>query len=164
MMRNAISAAMLSSLVVCGSAGASAAFECPVKSVGANAAQDQAIAAAVPAGDALDDVSKLNAAVASLRATGIGNAVVIDSLISAYCPTVARSTVLNDEQKRAQVRRFAGRITRVVYGLESAEAVILDVPFRPDVIAQINARAAAERISPEAFVANAVTRDLKAAR
>jgi hypothetical protein len=163
-MRIAKLAAVLSTVFVCGSANVAFALECPVKSVGANAAQDQVIAAAIPAGDALDDVSKLNAAVASLRATGIGNAVVIDSLISAYCPTVARSTVLNDEQKRAQVRRFAGRITRVVYGLESAEAVILDVPFRPDVIAQINARAAAERISPEAFVANAVARDLKAAR
>jgi hypothetical protein len=53
---------------------------------------------------------------------------------------------------------------RVVYSLDSAEAVILDVPFRPDVIDAINARARAERISPEAWVAQAIDRDLKAAR
>jgi hypothetical protein len=161
MFRKAMLAAMVVSLCVAGSANVARAFVCPVKSVGANAAQDQAIAAAIPSGDALDDVTKLNEAVASLRAKGIGNAVIIDSMISSYCPAVARDTALTDAQKRAQVRRFAGRITRVVYGLESAEAVILDVPFAPDVAAQINARAAAEKISPETWVANAVGRALK---
>ena len=57
--------------------------------------------------------------------------------------------------------RFASRIVRVVYALDSADAVILDVPFRPAVIDAINAKAAAERISPEAWVANAISRDLK---
>jgi hypothetical protein len=71
---------------------------------------------------------------------------------------------LSDDQKRAQVRRFAARAVRVVYSLDSADAVILDVPFAPGVLAAINAKAAAERISPEAWVANAVGRDLKAAR
>ena len=113
-----------------------------------------AIARAIPAGDALDDVTKLNAAVTALRAKGVSNAVLVDSLISSYCPAVARNTALNDEQKRAQVRRFAARIMRVVYSLDSAEAVILDVPFRPDVVDAINARARAERISPEAWVAH----------
>lgn len=163
-MRNAILAAVMSSLVVCGSATAVSAFVCPVKSLAANATQDQAIAAALPAGDALAEVSKLNAAVNALRATGIGNAIIIDSLISAYCPTVARATALSDEQKAAQVRRFAARVTRVVYALESVDAVILDIPFRPDVVDAINARAAAARMSPEAWVASAVDAALKGAR
>lgn len=163
-MQKALHAAMVSLLVVCGSASASAAFVCPVKSPGANAAQDQIIAKALPAGDALDDVTKLNAAVGELRATGVSNAIVIDSLISSYCPAVARNTALSDDQKRARVARFASRIVRLVYALDSADAVILDVPFRPGVIDAINAKAAAERISPEAWVANAVDRDLKATR
>jgi hypothetical protein len=151
-------------MVACGSTGVSAAFVCPVKSPGANAAQDQAIAKAIPAGNALDDVTRLNTAVTDLRAQGVSNAVLIDSLISSYCPAVARNTALSDDQKRAQVRRFASRIVRVVYSLDSADAVILDVPFTPGVIDAINAKAAAERISPEAWVANAIGRDLKAAR
>lgn len=161
-MQKALHAAMVSLLVACGSASASAAFVCPVKSPGANAAQDQTIAKAIPVGDALDDVTKLNAAVTSLRAKGVSNAILIDSMISSYCPAVARNTALSDEQKRAQVARFASRIVRVVYALDSADAVILDVPFRPGVIDAINAKAAAERISPEAWVANAIGRDLKA--
>lgn len=163
-MRNAVGAAVVSLLVACGSTAASAAFVCPVKSPGASAAQSRAIAKAIPAGNALDDVTKLNAAVTDLRAKRVSNAILIDSLISSYCPAVARNTALSDDQKRAQVRRFASRIVRVVYALDSADAVILDVPFRPNVIDSINAKAAAERISPEAWVANAIDRDLKAAR
>lgn len=164
MMRKASLAAMMSFLFVCGSVSVSAAFVCPVKSVGANAAQDQAIAAAIPAGDALDDTAKLNAAVAALRAKDVSNAIIVDSLISSYCPAVARNTALNDEQKRAQVRRFAVRMTRIVYALDSVDAVILDVPFAPGVIAAINAKAAAEKISPEAWVVKAIDRELKAGR
>jgi hypothetical protein len=157
-MRYAVLLAM-TSLLFC--ASAQAAFVCPVKSVGTNPAQDQAIAAAIPAGNALDDVTKLNAAVTALQAKGVSNAVLVDSLISSYCPTVAGNSALTDNQKRAQVRRFAGRIVRLVYSLESADAVILDVPFAPNVIAAINARAAAEKISPEAWVAKAIARDVK---
>ena len=160
-MRHAVLVAM-TSLFFC--ASAEAAFVCPVKSVGTSAAQDQAIAAAIPAGNALDDVTKLNAAVTALRTKGVSSAVLVDSLISSYCPAVARNTALNDEQKRAQVRRFASRIVGLVYSLESADAVILDVPFAPGVIATINARAAVEKISPEVWVAKAVERDLKAVR
>jgi hypothetical protein len=161
--RNAVLVAVTASLFACGAANA-AAFVCPQKSAGANAAQAKTIAAAIPSGDALADVSKLNAAVTALRSKGVSNGVMVDSLISTYCPTVARNTALSDEQKRAQVRRFASKIVGVVYSLESADAVILDVPFPPAVIATINSRAAAGKISPEAWVARAVERDLKAAR
>jgi hypothetical protein len=164
MIRNAALAAMLSLLFVCGSAGAAGALVCPVPSAGANAAEKQAIAAALPAGHALDDAAKLDAAVTALRARGVSNASVVDGLIASYCPTVARDTGLSDQEKRTLVRRFAARIVQLVYALDSAEAVILDVPFRPDVMAQINARAAAERVSPEAWVADAIGRELKQSR
>ena len=160
MMRNAV-LAMMTSLLVWGSGNAAYAFVCPVKSVGANAAQDQAITQAIPAGDALDDAAKLNAAIAALRAKGVSNAIVVDSLIASYCPVVARNTALSDDGKRVQVRRFAARMVRIVYSLDSVDAVILDVPFRPGVVDAINAKAAAERLSPEAWVANAVDRMLK---
>ena len=159
-MRNAMLAVVLSSVFVCGSAGVSAALVCPVPAPGANAAQDQTIAQAISAGDALADVGKLNAAIAALRAKGIGNAIIVDALIGAYCPGVARAA-LTDEQKRAQVRRFAARVTRTVYALDSVDAVILDVPFPPAVLDAVNARAAAEKVTPEAWVAGAIDRVLK---
>jgi len=150
--------------VVLASAPASAAFVCPVKSVGASGAQNRAIAKAIPAGHALDDVTKLNAAVTALRAKGVSNALLVDSLIASYCPAVARSTALTDNQKRAQVQRFASRIVRLVYSLESEDVVILDVPLAPAVAAAVNARAAFEKVSPENWVAKTIARDLKAAR
>jgi hypothetical protein len=161
MMRNVLLLAM-TSLFFC--ASAEAAFVCPVKAVGTNAEQDRAIAAAIPAGDAFADVTKLNTAVTALRAKGVSNAALVDSLIASYCPAVARNTALTDQQKQAQVRRFASRVVALVYTLESADAVILDVPLPPAVAAAVNARAAAEKISPETWVAKAVERDLKAAR
>ena len=160
MMRNAV-LAMMTSLLVWGSGNAAYAFVCPVKSVGASEGQDQAIAKAISAGDALDDAVKLSAAIAALRAKGVSNAIIVDSLIASYCPVVARNTALSDDGKRVQVRRFAARMVRIVYSLDSVDAVILDVPFRPGVVDAINAKAAAERLSPEAWVANAVDRMLK---
>jgi len=145
------------SLMVCGSPAASAAFVCPVQSAGADAA-------AVPAGQALGDANTLNGAIAALREKGLGNAMIVDRLIASYCPVVAGNAALNDDQKRAQVRHFAARTVRLVYALESAGAVFLDVPFQPEQIDAINARAAAERISPEAWVAGVVDRALKGAR
>jgi len=161
MTRRALVGAAMVTLVAIAPVAASAAFECPVPAPGAAPAQSQAIKAALPAGDAFADLTKLNAAVASLRSQGIGNAIIIDNLIAAYCPTVADNAALTEAQKREAVRRFAGQITRTVYGLESEDAVILDVPFPPNVIAAINARAAAAKISPEAWVAKAIARDVK---
>jgi hypothetical protein len=163
-MRTIVLAAVISSLFVCGTANVAAAFVCPVKSLGANAAQDQAIAAVIAAGDGLANVTKLNAAIDVLRGQGIENAIIVDGLIAAYCPTVAGNAALSDAHKRAQVQGFAARVTRAVYSLDSVDAVILDVPFRPDVIDAINARAAAARVSPEAWVASTVEGALKGAR
>ncbi len=141
-----------------------APFVCPAKVVGADASQVPQITSVMPAGDALDDVAKLNAAVATLRERGISSGIIIDNLISAYCPVVAANASMNDQQKTAQVRRFAAKVVRIVYALDSAEDIILDVPFQPGVMNVINSRASAERLAPEQWVANAVGSYLKAGR
>lgn len=152
-------------VVLVGQSPLSAApFVCPAKVVGAGSSQAPQITSVIPTGDALDDVAKLNTAVATLRERGISSGIIIDNLISSYCPAVAANASLNDQQKTAQVRRFAAKIVRVVYALDSADQVILDVPFQPDVLNMINSRAGAERIAPEQWVANAVGSYLKAVR
>ena len=139
-------------------------FVCPAKVVGASSSQEQQIASVIPSGDALDDVAKLNVAVAALRSQGISSGIIIDNLISAYCPGVAANASLNDQQKTTQVRRFSAKIIRVVYGLDSGDDIILDVPFQPDVIDVINSKASAERLAPEQWVANAIGSYLKGVR
>jgi hypothetical protein len=146
------------------SALSAAPLVCPAKIVAADSAQVPQITSAIPPGDALDDVAKLNAVVSTLRTRGIGSAIIIDNLISAYCPVVAANAALNDQQKTAQMRRFASKIVRIVYGLDSGDDIILDVPFKPDVMNVINSKAIAERLAPEEWVANAVGSYLKGAR
>ncbi len=131
-----------------------AAFECPNPAPGGNAAQQKSIAAALPADPSTEDL-KMNEAVTALRSQGIAPSAIVDGLIAAYCPAIARDSALNENARRARLRHFAGQAVRMAYGLESADAIILDVPFPPDTVVAINARAKAEGVSPDAYVANA---------
>ena len=51
------------------------------------------------------------------------------------------------------MRRFAGRVTQLVYQIENTEEILLDVPFKPEQVDEIRSRAAAEGVTPEAWVA-----------
>lgn len=142
-----------------GQALAAGPFECPTKPL--EAAQAAKIRALLPAGDAYAQVEKLNAAVAALKAEGASPVLVIDNLIAAYCPLIAAQPGLSDAQKSALVSRFAGRITRTVFGLDGADQIILDVAFPPAVVDAINAKAQAAGVSPEAWIQSTVTTALK---
>jgi hypothetical protein len=137
------------------------ALECPVPAAGGQGAEIRAL---LPTGDAFADVARLNASVATLRQKGISQALIIDGLIGAYCPLVAANAGLTDAQRTARVRQFAARIARTVYALDSADEIILDVPFAPAAVEAINARAKAAGMSPESWVADAVGKVLGTAR
>ncbi|MCK0207376.1 hypothetical protein MWN33_04940 [Starkeya koreensis] len=138
---------------------AAGAFECPAKPL--EAKQAAAIKAVLPTGDAFDNVGQLNAAVTELKASGVGPVLIIDNLIAAYCPTVAAQGELSDAKKASLVNRFAARITRVVYSLEGADEVILDVSFPPAIVDAINVKAQAAGVSQQAFIRGAVDNALK---
>jgi hypothetical protein len=148
-------------LALCGAqpALAAGAFECPKSTL--EASQAATIKAALPAGDGLDAPDALDAAVDSLRAKGIGSGLIIDGVITAYCPSVAAQGGLSDAAKTEKLATFASRVTRTVYALDSADAVILDVAFPPAILNDINAKAAAAKVSPEAWVRGAVDAALK---
>jgi hypothetical protein len=131
-------------------------FECSWRPVKDEPPQVRDISTLLPVGDDLDQPVKLNAAVDTLRKQGLSEASIINNLIAAYCPTVAANQVLDDRQKTAKLRRFASRMTRVIYSLESADEIILDVPFSPGALDAINAKAQAAGITPEAWVAQIV--------
>ncbi|MFG1341421.1 hypothetical protein [Xanthobacter autotrophicus] len=138
---------------------AAGAFECPAKPL--ESAQAASIKALLPTGDAFDQVERLNTAVTTLKAQGASPVLVIDNLIAAYCPVVAAQSGLTDAQKTVRVTRFAARITRTVYALDTADAIILDVSFPPQVVNAITAKAQAAGVSPEAWIQSAVTAALK---
>ena len=134
-------------------------FVCPTQPI--DAAQAARVKAMLPSGDAYDQVGALNTAVTTLKAEGVNPVIVVDSLISAYCPTVAEQTGLTDAQKTERVRRFAARIVRTVYAIDSADAIFLDVSFPPLVVDAINAKARAVGVSPEDWIRTVVNSALK---
>ncbi|WP_428030111.1 hypothetical protein [Ancylobacter sp.] len=138
---------------------AAGGFECPKSTL--EASQAATIRAALPTGDGLDAPDALDAAVDSLRAKGIGSGLIIDGVITAYCPSVAAQAGLTDAQKTEQLAGFASRVTRTVYSLDSEDAVILDVAFPPAILNVINDRADAAKVTPEAWVRGAVDAALK---
>ncbi len=146
-------------LVAAQPALAASAFECPKSTL--EASQAATIKSVLPTGDGLDKPDALDAAVDSLRAANIGSGLIIDGVIAAYCPTVAAETGLSDAAKTEKMASFASRVTRTVYSLDSADAVILDVPFAPEILNAINTKAAAAKVSPEAWVRQAVDAALK---
>ena len=141
------------------STSAYAAFECPTQPL--EAARASAIAAVLPTGDAFDDRVALASAVTTLKAEGASLPMVVDNLISAYCPTVADVTGLTDAEKTAKVNQFASRITRTVYNLESADGIILDINFPTLMMDAIEAAAKASNVSANDWVKGVVAEALK---
>lgn len=138
-------------------AWAAAGFECPVPS----AQLTKKLEGLLPAGDAFDKVEALNASVDALRAEGVPSALIIDALVSNFCPTVAAQQGLSDGQKSARVSRFAGRAAAEVYSLGSEDEVILDVSFPPQIVNAIEAKAGAAGMTSDQWIRAAVDMALR---
>lgn len=133
------------------------AFECPWAKPADEPAAVKELRVSFGKQDPLNEPDALDAAVDQLRKAGANRAQVIDNLISAYCPVVADNAALNNRQKAARVQRFASVAAPLVYSLENAEEIILNVPVPPDVLDAVNARAHAAKITPEEWAAAAVS-------
>ncbi|MFC5387410.1 hypothetical protein ACFPLB_15735 [Aquamicrobium segne] len=140
------------------SISARAAFECPTQPL--ETAHNSIIAAALPTGAAFDDRTALTAALTALHAEGVSMPIIVDTLIAAYCPTIANETGLSDAQKTQKVNQFALRMTRMVYQLDSTEAIILEVNFPPLVMNSIEAKAKEAGVSAADWVESIVQQAL----
>lgn len=130
-------------------------FECAWLPAGQTPSAE--VAALLSGGDPIDNPAVLNAAVGKLSASGLRPALIIDGLVSAYCPTVAANAALTDAQKTVRMQAFAARTVRLVYALESADAIILDVPLPPTVVDAVNAKARAANVTQQDWLAGVVT-------
>jgi hypothetical protein len=106
-------------------------FECPEPIDETTPAKRAEIQKLLPLGNAMDKPDRLNASIDALRNLGLPRTLIIDHLIGAYCPTVATGNSLSVAEKTAKVRRFASRVTVLVYDVEEASEIILNVPLRP---------------------------------
>ncbi|MEP9387991.1 hypothetical protein [Mesorhizobium sp. KR9-304] len=132
-------------------------FECAWRPVDADTGGVHDVKSLLPLGDPLDNPAQLMAVVDTLRKQGLAEILIIDNLIGQYCPIVAADTSLNDDQKTLRVRQFATQITSLVFSAEDAQEIVLDVPFPPDVVDQIEAKARAAGVSPEIWIAETVS-------
>ncbi len=140
---------------------AAANFECPLPVQPIVPAGLQEIQRLLPDGNAMTDIGRLNVAVGTLRRDGMSKSLIIDHLVSAYCPMVAQESSLTETEKAARLRRFTVQITQLVYSLESGLDIIINVPLTPDVVAVLNATASKQGLSGAGWIAMTVENALQ---
>lgn len=165
MLKTVLAGAAIGIAISLGAATAQAAtgdFVCPAITGGAGQVDAKTVQALLGTGDPLDKPDQLDAAVDALRKAGANRAIIIDNLVSAYCPTVAANKSLTNYQKNVRVQRFASIVTQRVFNLANEEAVLLDVALPPSMFDAINARAKAAGVSAQEWVAGVVAQSLGA--
>ncbi|MEY9152615.1 hypothetical protein [Bradyrhizobium japonicum] len=138
--------------------GAKMSFECPESIDETTPAKRAEIQKLLPVGNAMDDPGRLNSSIDALRRLGLSRTLIIDHLIGAYCPTVARDNSLSDADRTAKVRRFASRLTVLVYDVEEAS---LNVPLKPSMVDEVTARARKAGLSVEDWLSRMVASALQ---
>ena len=115
----------------------------------------------LPDDNAMADIGRLTATVGTLRQDGMSKSQIIEHLVGVYCPMVAQESSLTEAEKNAHIRRFIGQVTQLVYSFESGLDIIINVPFTPDVVDAINARARKQGLSGPAWIAMTVENALQ---
>ena len=136
-------------------------FECPNPFTPTTPAKLEQVKGLLPDANAMTDVGLLNVAIGTLRRDGMSKSLIIDHLIGAYCPMVARDAALTDAEKATLVRRFSGEVTRLVYSLESGLDIIINVPLTPDVVDAVNSTAKEQGLSGPAWIAMTIDNALQ---
>jgi hypothetical protein len=146
-------AVLLSSFAPSASAGVRDA-ECPWVPIADRPAE--AIAAMMPPAESLRDLAALPDIVSSLRQHGLTSGIIVDSLVSTYCPLVAGDAALSEAQKSSAIQRFAASVRNVVYAYSGADQIILDVTLPTAVVTAAQAKAKAAGVSVEDWIAKLV--------
>jgi hypothetical protein len=143
-------------------AGAAAEqFECPLAVKPTMPAKLAQIQRSLPDANAMVDVARLTATVSTLRQDGMPKSLIIDHLVGVYCPIVAQESSLTEAEKTANLRRFTGQVTQLVYSLASGLDVIINVPLTPDVVAILNATASKQGLTTAVWIAMTVENALQ---
>jgi hypothetical protein len=136
-------------------------FECPLPVKPTSPAKLQEIQRLLPDDNAMADIGRLTATVETLRQDGMSKSQIIEHLVGVYCPMVAQESSLTEAERNAYLRRFTGQVTQLVYSLESGLDIIINVPFTPDAVDAINARARKQGLSGPAWIAMTVENALQ---
>ncbi len=144
-----------------GAAQAADKFECPAAG-GQDAPKLSAdLVKNLPTGGALDKLEALQNAVNLLQTTGVRASSTVNYLMASYCPWLAGNSQLSAADKTKQMRRFANRVTGLVYSSQNAEEIIFSVPLNPMEAANLEARAREANMTPSDWIAKSLRSTLK---
>jgi hypothetical protein len=101
--------------------------------------------------------NRLSELMADLRKDGMKPALIVDHLVSAYCPLVANDSSLSDKQKADRMRRFARQVTGLAYGPSGQEEldVLVEVPLVLTLLGQLDQAAGRAGLSRDAWIERA---------
>jgi len=140
---------------------AAGSFTCPWQPIADKPAAS--VAKLLPSADALGDDADISATITELRAHGLSSGLIVDSIISAYCPAVVAETGLTDAQKADALEAYAARVTEMTYTYSDADEIILDVKVPTGVAAEIQSSADAAGLSVDDWLAGVVEQAVGAA-
>ena len=133
---------------------AAGSFECPWQPIADKPAAS--VAKLLPSANALADDADITATITELRGQGLSSGLIVDSIISAYCPAVVAETGLTDAQKADALEAYAARVTDMVYTYSDADEIILDVTVPTGVAAEIRSTADDAGLSVKDWLAGVV--------
>jgi mono/diheme cytochrome c family protein len=110
-------------------------------------------------------VNRVDEIVAGLRAQNIDQALIVDTLLAAYCPVVAADTGLTSGQKKSRIDDFRQQVTRLVFpdAQPPVSDILVEVPVKPDVLQKLDHAASAAQLSRDAWIARAIESNLPTA-
>ena len=135
-------------------------FECPRDLSLSRSAKLTEIRQYLPAGNAIDDLSRLDTIVEMMRRGGLPETEIADRLIGAYCRMVAQETSMPAAEKNARSRRFAGQVTAQLRQ-QASSRMIVDVPLKPSVFAATISAARKDGISVDGWISRVVETELQ---
>lgn len=155
MLKTLLSATALGAAIMFGASAAHAAdFVCP--DMPTDDASAKIVQEFLGSADLLDKPDQLNAAIDALSKAGVSQAMIINEIVNAYCPTVAANDKLSSLQKTLRVQKVAAEVTKTVFNITSEDAVIIDVPLPPTTVDKINALAKEAGVTPAEWIAGLV--------
>ncbi len=129
---------------------AASSFECPWQPIADRPAA--AVQKLLPSGDTLNDNAVIEATISQLRDHGLSSGLIVDSIISAYCPVIGAETGLTEDQKADAVKEYAIRVTDMTYTYSQADEIILDIPLPNAVASRVQSTAADAGLSVNDWV------------
>ncbi|MCG7391607.1 ribbon-helix-helix domain-containing protein [Microvirga sp. ACRRW] len=141
---------------------ANAAFTCP-DTVAAKAAKSiSSLNGLFSGANDITANNRLGEVMADLRGSGTSPALVVDYLVSAYCPLVAADSALSDQQKVHRVQRFARMVTGLAYVPPGSDedAILVEMPLAPDLVRQVDEAARRAGVSRDEWIEKAINRVL----